>query len=139
MSDTPTQQADAVLEGKPTMWVSFCPDLGLYHLHREVDGEDPSDVKFTRVELVDMVEGLMRSAQALEAQQLAMYCAWARLFAHKVVMFTTAGEFRIYNPAPPLDESENEESADMKKFFADWRAAHPDDSALPVVPEHRTR
>jgi hypothetical protein len=121
-------------DGKPTIWLSFCPDLGLYHLHREVDGEDPSDSKFTRAELVDMVEGLMRATQIEQATQLATFCAWARLFAHKVVMFTTTGTFRVYNPTPQ-DESEHEESEDMKKFFAEWRESHPNDADLPTVPE----
>lgn len=121
-------------EGKPVMWVSFCPDLGIYHLRREVEGEDPSDTKFSRVELVDMVEGMMRTAQVQQADQLAKLCAFGRLFAHKVVEFTTTGVFRVYRPVPP-DEGECEESAEMKTFFDEWRASHPDDSSLPTASE----
>lgn len=123
-------------QGKPFVWVSFCPDFGIYHLHREVEGEDPADLRLSRVELLDMVEGLLRVNKAEEAGQLTTFCAWARLFAHKVVEFTTSGVFRVYRPTQP-DDSEREEAADMQKFFAEWRAAHPNDDELPVLPERK--
>lgn len=102
MSDASVQQFDD--EGRPVIWMSFCPDLGIYHCHREVDGEEPSDVKLTREELLDVVEGLMGAAagggaaQVAQAKQLADLCAWARLFSHKVVCFYASGVFKISTP-----------------------------------------
>ena len=31
-----SQKPDDV--GQPTVWLSFCPEFGLYHIHHEVDG-----------------------------------------------------------------------------------------------------
>jgi hypothetical protein len=118
--------------GKPTIWVSFCPDLGLYHVHREVEGEDPTDSKFTRADLRDIVDGMIESAQVVEAQQLATLCAWGRLFGHKVVVFYTSGIFRVFNPEPP-DDLEEEESEDMRAFHVEWKKAHPTDDSVPTV------
>ena len=128
--------ADQVLisedDDQPVIWMSFCPDLGIYHCHREADGEEPVDSKFTRVELIDMVEALMKAGKASEAKQLADLCAWARLFAHKVVVFYVSGSFKIFSPVPP-DEGEREESEDMKKFFAEWQRQHPTSESIPTV------
>ena len=52
-----------ISDDKPVIWVSFCPDLGIYHLHREVDNEDPSDEKLTRDELEIMVDGMVKAGQ----------------------------------------------------------------------------
>ena len=122
--------------GSPTVWVSFCPDLGLYHLHREVDNEDPEDVKLTREELVSLVDGLIKVGNIAQAQEIATTCAWARLFAHKVVLFYTSGIFRIFSPKQP-DENEKEEREDMKKFHEQWSADHPEGVELPVVEPYR--
>ena len=123
MSEAENSQAIQEDDGKPTIWVSFCPDLGIYHIHREVDGEDPSDNKFTREDLADILNGMIKSAQVVEAQQLATLCAWGRLFGHKVVVFYTT----------PPDEVEKEESADMRQFFEEWKKAHPTDESVPTV------
>lgn len=119
-------------EGEPTIWISFCNDLGIYHCHREAEGEESSDEKFTREELLDLVEGLMKSGQMSTAQQLAGMCAWARLFSHKIVVFYTSGLFRIFNPvAPPPEEQEDTE--EMKKFLSKWMAEHPTSDSIPTV------
>lgn len=117
---------------QPVIWMSFCSDLGIYHCHREVEGEEPDDSKFTREELVDMVEALMRAGKSAEAQQLALICAWARLFAHKIVVFYVSGAFKIFNPVPP-DVEEQAESEEMKQFFADWKRQHPMSDSIPTV------
>jgi hypothetical protein len=118
--------------------MSFCPDLGLYHYHREIDGEDPADSKLTRDELTDIVEALMKAGKAAEAQQLAFTSAWARLFAHKVVVFYVSGTFRVFNPTPP-DALEQEESEDMKKFFSEWQKAHPTGDSIPTVVSYKSK
>jgi hypothetical protein len=125
-------------DDQPVIWMSFCPDLGIYHCHREVEGEDPADSKFTREELVDMVEALMRSGKAAEAQQLALMCAWARLFAHKIVVFYVSGSFKIFNPVPP-DDVEQAESEEMKKFFAEWQRQHPTNDSIPTVVAYKSK
>lgn len=132
MAENEDDQVSTESDGKPTLWVSFCPDLGLYHVHREVDDEDPSDNKFTRDELLDLVDGMLKSGQVVEAPQLATLCAWARLFAHKEVIFYTSGSFRVFNPvAPPPEEAE--ESEDMRQFFAKWKEEHPTTDSIPTV------
>ena len=132
MAENEDDQVSTESDGKPTLWVSFCPDLGLYHVHREVDDEDPSDNKFTRDELLDLVDGMLKSGQVVEAQQLAHLCAWARLFSHKVVIFYTSGSFRVFNPVT-LPPEEAEESEDMKQFFAKWKEEHPTSDSIPTV------
>ena len=122
--------------GKPVVGVSFCPDLGIYHLHQDVGDDDPEDVKLTRVELHDLVDGLLKSGKVDTAQQLAVQCAWARLFGHRIVVFYDTGMFRIFNPVPP-DEHEAEESEDMKAFFAAWEKEHPDGRGVPVMEPYR--
>jgi hypothetical protein len=124
-------------EGVPTIWISFCNELGIYHCHREAEGEESSDEKFTRNELLDIVEGLMKSGQLATAQQLAGMCAWARLFAHKIVVFYTSGSFKIFNPTPPPPE-EQEDTAEMKKFLAEWNAKHPTSDTIPTVVGYRS-
>ena len=119
-------------EGEPTIWISFCNDLGIYHCHREAEGEEASDEKFTRDELLDLVEGLMKAGQLATAQQLAGMCAWARLFAHKIVVFYTSGTFRIFNPVHPPPE-EQEDTLEMKKFLVKWNAEHPTSDTIPTV------
>ena len=133
-SQTPESQTSVIEDvGQPVTGVSFCPDLGIYHMHHEASGnDDPKDIKLTRSELHDLVDGLLKSGKALQAQQLAVMCAWARLFAHKVVVFYDTGVFRIFNPVPP-DEKEAEESADMKQFFAAWEKEHPGGKGIPTV------
>lgn len=125
-------------DDQPIIWMSFCPDLGLYHYHREADGEEPADSKLTREDLVDIVEGLMRAGKAAEAHQLAFTSAWARLFAHKVVVFYASGTFRVFNPVPP-DVAEQEESADMKQFFAEWQREHPTNDSIPTVVGYKSK
>ena len=119
-------------DGKPAIWVSFCPDLGIYHIHREVDDEDTTDSKFTRDDLVDIVEGMISSAQVTEATQLTTLCAWGRLFAHKIVVFYTSGMFRVFNPVQP-DVFEKDESGEMREFFDAWKKAHPTEESIPTV------
>jgi hypothetical protein len=124
-------------EWVPTIWISFCNELGIYHCHREAEGEESSDEKFTRNELLDIVEGLMKSGQLATAQQLAGMCAWARLFAHKIVVFYTSGRFRIFNPeSPPPEEQEDTEK--MKKFQEEWNAKHPTSDTIPTVVAYRS-
>jgi len=123
---------------KPVIWVSFCPDLGIYHLHREVDDEDPSDEKLTRDELEIMVDGMVKAGQVQAIQQLVELCAWARLFAHKVFVLYTSGTFRLFNPIPP-DAPEVEDRVFMKEFFETWKKDHPDESQIPVVMPFRKR
>jgi hypothetical protein len=140
MSDTPplSDEARPGNEGKdevgqPVVWISFCPDLGLYHYHNETDpSEDPLDTKFTREQLVDVVAGLMQSQRVKDAQDLVVMCAWGRLFAHKIVVFYTSGLFRVFNPVPSPD-FEKEESADMKEFFDEWKRKFPTHESVPVV------
>jgi hypothetical protein len=124
-------------EGTPTIWISFCNDLGIYHCHREAEGEESSDQKFTRDELLDIVEGLMKSGEMAAAQQLAGMCAWARLFAHKVVVFYTSGEFRIFNPVMPPPE-EQEDTEEMKKFLDKWNAEHPTNDSIQTVVSYKS-
>ena len=116
----------------PSVWISFCPDLGIYHYHREVDGEDVMDQKFTREELLLLVEGMMKVGQVEQIQELVQVCAWARLFAHKIVVFYLSGAFRIFNPIPP-ETPEQEDSQAMKAFFDEWKKSHPTDDTIPVV------
>jgi hypothetical protein len=124
---------------KPVVWISFCPDLGLYHLHREGDGEDEiSDEKLTRDELESLVDGLVKSGQVAQIQQLVELCAWARLFAHKVFVLYTTGTFRVFNPIPP-EKAEQEDSEFMRDFFAEWQKEHPDASKIPTVMPFRKR
>jgi len=124
---------------KPVIWISFCPDLGLYHLHREGEGdEEISDEKLTRDELEILVDGLVKAGQVAQIQQLVELCAWARLFAHKVFVLYSSGSFRVFNPIPP-EKPEQEDSEFMKKFFEDWRREHPDDSQIPTVMPFRKR
>jgi hypothetical protein len=122
--------------GQPTLWVSHCPDYGLYHIHREVEGDDPDDVKLTREELAALVDGLIKVGKIAQAQEMALTCAWARLFAHKVVLFYTSGTFRIFDPPRPTDD-EKEEREEMKGFQAQWQAEHPEGTILPVVEPYR--
>jgi len=116
----------------PSVWISFCPDLGIYHYHREVEDEDVGDQKFTREELLLMVEGMMKAGKVEQIQELVQICAWARLFAHKIVVFYLSGAFRIFNPIPP-ETLEQEDSQAMKAFFDEWKKAHPTDDTIPVV------
>ena len=116
----------------PIVWISFCPDLGIYHYHREVEGEEVLDKKFTREELLLLVEGMMEVGQVDQIQQLVAVCAWARLFAHKIVVFYSSGTFRIFNPIPP-EVPEQEDSQAMKDFFDEWKKVHPTDDTIPVV------
>lgn len=119
--------------GQPVVWISFCPELGLYHYHNETDpNEDPLDTKFTREGLLDVVTGLMQSKQIKDAQDLAFMCAWGRLFAHKIVVFYTSGLFRVFNPTPAPD-FEKGETADMKAFFEEWKRKYPTNESVPVV------
>ena len=134
--NTPPQSQDTEDVGKPTMWVSFCPDFGLYHVHREADSEDPEDVKLTREELEALIDGLIKIGKIAQAQEFATISAWARLFAHKVVLFYTSGTFRIFAPKQP-DEAEKAEREDMKQFFAEWQAGHPEGTDLPIVEPYR--
>jgi hypothetical protein len=122
----------------PVIWVSFCPDLGLYHLHREVDNEEPSDEKLTRDELEALVDGMVKAGQVQQIQQLIELCAWARLFAHKFFVLYTSGSFRVFNPTPP-EKPEQEDSEFMKEFFASWKKDHPDESQLPTVVPFRKK
>jgi hypothetical protein len=122
--------------GQPTVWASFCPDLGLYHLHRETDGEDPEDVKLTREELERLVDGLIKVGSLTQAQEIATTCAWARLFGHRIVLFYTSGIFRIFSPKQP-DAEEKEEREDMRKFHEQWSAEHPEGVELPTVEPYR--
>lgn len=124
-------------EGVPTIWISFCNELGIYDCHREAEGEKSSDEKFTRDDLLDIVEGLMKAGQLATAQQLAGMCAWARLFAHKIVVFYTSGSFKIFNPVPPPPE-EQEDTEEMKKFLAEWNAKHPTSDTIPTVVAYRS-
>jgi hypothetical protein len=143
MSDTPplsdgaspgSEAKDDV--GQPVVWISFCPELGLYHYHNESDpNEDPLDTKFTREGLLDVVTGLMQSQRVKDAQDLAFMCAWGRLFAHKIVVFYTSGMFRVFNPLP-IPDSEKEESADMREFLADWKRKYPTSESVPVVADY---
>jgi hypothetical protein len=143
MSDTPPppdgarpgSDADEQV-GQPVVWISFCPDLGLYHYHNETDpNEDPLETKFTRDELLDVVTGLMQSQKVKDAQDLAFMCAWGRLFAHKIIVFYTSGLFRVFNPRPAPDFEKNE-SADMQEFFAEWKRKYPTAESVPVVAEY---
>ena len=119
--------------GQPVVWISFCPDLGLYHYHNESDpNEDPLDTKFTRDELLNVVTGLMQSQKVKDAQDLAVMCAWGRLFSHKIVVFYTSGLFRVFNPRPAPD-FEKGETADMQGFFAEWKRKYPTAASVPVV------
>ena len=127
---------ETVFIGEPTIWISFCNELGIYHCHREAEGEESSDEKFTRDELLDIVEALMKSGQLATAQQLAGMCAWARLFAHKIVVFYTSGRFRIFNPAPPPPE-EQKDTTEMKKFLAEWNEKHPTSDSVPTVVSYK--
>lgn len=112
------------------------PNLGIYHVHQE-DGEaDPLDVKLTRDELHDFVDGLLKAGKAEQANQFAVMCAWARLFGHKVVVFYDTAAFRIFNPVPP-EQPELEESAEMRTFFAEWEKAHPGGEKVPTVVSYR--
>ena len=122
----------------PVIWVSFCPDLGIYHLHSEVGDGDPTDDKITRDELEIMVEGLVKAGQVQQIQQLVEMCAWARLFAHKVFVFYTSGYFRVFNPIPP-EEAEVVDNEFMKEFFATWQKEHPEGSNIPTVMPFRKK
>lgn len=119
-------------DGPAIFWVSFCGDLGIYHLHREVDGEEPQDTKLTRDELQSLVEGMIASGKATEAVQITTMCGWARLFGHKVVVFHATGAFKIYNPVPPPDY-EVEDNADMKAYQEIWKKEHLMSDSVPVV------
>lgn len=132
MAENVTSKQETEDMGAPVVWVSFCPDLGLYHCHREVDGEDPADEKLTRDELEAMVEGMMKAGQIGQIQQLVELCAWARLFSHRVVVFYTSGSFRICKPLPP-EAPEKEDNEFMKDFFAQWEKDHPTEESIPTV------
>lgn len=140
MSDTPPPSDGArsgsdvdEQAGQPVVWISFCPDLGLYHYHNESDpNEDPLDTKFTREQLEDVVAGLMQSQRVKDAQDLAVMCAWGRLFAHKIVVFYTSGLFRVFNPRP-VPDFERDESVEMKNFFDEWKRKYPTTESVPVV------
>jgi hypothetical protein len=119
-------------EGPPIFWVSFCGELGIYHLHREVEGYDPQDSKLTRDELHCLVDGMLASGQAAEAQQITTMCAWARLFEHQIVVFHTSGSFKIYKPVPP-PAYEVEDSEDMKKYQEVWKKDHLMANTVPPV------
>ena len=73
-----------------------------------------------------------------QAQQLALMCAWARLFAHKVVVFYVSGSFKIFNPIPP-DAEEQAESEDMREFFATWQKEHPTSDSIPTVVAYKSK
>lgn len=138
MTELTTVLAPGADEGEPTIWISFCPELGLYHCHRESEGEESSDQKFTRDDLLDLVEGLMKAGELPTAEQMAGMCAWARLFAHKIVVFYTSGIFRIFNPVVPPPE-EQVDTEEMKKFLAQWNAEHPTNDTIPTVVAYRKR
>jgi hypothetical protein len=125
-------EVDANDDGPPIFWVSFCSDLGLYHLHREAEDQEPQDSKLTRDELHCLVEGMMGSGQAVEAQQLTTMCGWARLFAHKIVVFHVSGTFKIYNSAPP-PAYEVEDTEDMKAYQEIWKKERLMSGEAPVV------
>ena len=121
----------------PVIWISFCPDLGLYHMHREQEDE-VADQKFTRDELEAMVDGMVKSGQVVAIQQLIELCAWARLFAHKWFVLYSSGDFRVFNAIPP-EKVEQEDSEFMKKFFEDWQRDHSEGVQIPTVAPFRKK
>jgi hypothetical protein len=120
-------------DGPPVFWVSFCSELGIYHLHREAEGEAPQDSKLTRDELQSLVEGMIATGKAAELEQITSMCAWARLFAHKIVVFHATGAFKIYNPVPP-PAYELEDTLDMKSYQEIWKKEHLMSDSTPVAP-----
>jgi hypothetical protein len=119
---------------RPVIWTMFCPDLGIYYYRNEQDTSmDPVVLKFTHDELLVHVEGLFEVGKPELAKELVVICAWARSFAHLMVVFFTDGTFQAHKP-PPLPDSVYEDVAGMREFVEEWLRKNPDMSKVPVAP-----
>lgn len=136
MTDKPVIDSKNDGFGKPMIWLSYCPDLGIYHVHAESsDTEEPSDSKYDREEMVSAVEALQRAGEAQQAELMARLAADARLYPHKVIVFFDTGRSRICNPWPPHEE-EIEERREHCEAQVKWQAEHPDGAGLVVAPTY---
>ena len=111
---------------KPVLWTMFCPDLGMYYYRNEPDASiDPVVLKFTHAELLIHIEGLFKAGKPDLGKELVIICAWARSFAHLMVVFFSDGTFQARKP-PPLPDSVYEDVEEMREFVENWKKQHPD-------------
>jgi hypothetical protein len=123
-----------IRERRPVVWTSFCPELGMYYYRNEQDmSVDPIVWKFTHDELLAHVEGLFQAGKSELSKELVVVCAWARSFAHLVVVLYTDGTFEARKP-PPLPAEVVEDTAEMAEYVAKWKEQHPDSSSVSEAP-----
>jgi hypothetical protein len=121
-------------ERRPVIWTMFCPELGIYYYRNEQDlSIDPVVMKFTHDELLIHVEGLFQAGKQELAKELVIICAWARSFAHMMVVFFTDGTFQTHRP-PPLPDEVYQDIAEMKAYVEDWKRKNPDLTKVEVAP-----
>jgi hypothetical protein len=121
-------------EPRPIIWAMFCPDLGIYYLRNEQDMSiDPIVMKFTHQELLAHVEGLFQAGKSEYGKELCVMCAWARSFAHLMVVFFTDGTFRAHRP-PPLPDEVYQDVEEMREYVEKWKKEHPDLAQVTVAP-----
>jgi hypothetical protein len=110
--------------GAPMIWLSYCYELGLYHLHAEAPDskDDPNDAKYDREEMISAIEALTRAGESAQAELLARLAAVARQYGHHVVVYYSTGKVRICRPLPPHEEERAEREArreEVAKWFAE--------------------
>jgi hypothetical protein len=122
---------------RPVVWTSFCPEMGLYYYRNELDeSSDPIVEKFTHDELLLHVEGLCRAGKPELGQEIVVVCAWARAFAHMVVVLFTDGTFEARKPAPlPVEVMEDVQA--MSSYVEQWKKSHADPSTVETAPAYR--
>jgi len=119
---------------RPVIWTMFCPELGMYYYRNEQDMSlDPVVMKFTHDELLSHIEGLFQAGKPELGKELVVICAWARSFAHLMVVFFTDGTFQAHQP-PPLPDSVYEDVEGMREFVEIWKKQNPDLAKVPVAP-----
>jgi len=123
-----------VEERRPVIWAMFCPDLGIYYYRNEQDMSiDPVVMKFTHDELLIHIEGLFQAGKSELGKELVIICAWARAFAHLMVVFFSDGTFQAHRP-PPLPKEVYEDVEEMRDYVEQWKKLHPDTSKVEVAP-----
>lgn len=123
-------------ERRPVVWVSFCPELGMYYYRNEQDESvDPLVWKFTHDELLAHIEGLCEAGKSSLGKEIVAVCAWARAFAHLVVVLFTDGTFEARKSAPLPNEVVEDVKA-MSQYVEQWKKSHPDMAKVEQAPEY---
>jgi hypothetical protein len=121
-------------ERRPVVWIFFCPEFGMYYYRNEQDlNVDPIVWKFTHDELLVHVEGLIKAGKPDAPKEIILIAAWARAFAHMVVVLFTDGTFEARKPAP-LPAEVQEDVSEMQAYVEKWKEEHKDKGKVEVAP-----